>query len=422
MGTIKFAVHMLKVDFKKSLFYCASLVFSTIVVFVFFNMTANPIYGGDPYGQSQSFTTILSLIVIVIAMVTVFFANSFYLTGKTKELAIESISGGSVLTLAGYILTQNMIIMLLAIPFGITIGYFLNPLINQYLYARLGVVGNIWIVYPLGLAYTIVSLITEMVWLVLVDTGYAYRTEIKTLISAETTMNQKSQAPVKLPKIIYIVLYLFPIAFFIFKEPIASSYLVASCIGLFGISGILKGVLPRLFSNLTRNHYLDNRYKIISFGNINHSLKQATTLIQMIIISSTFLVCFMCDYFINPEQLIIIVMSYVVLTFLMAVSIVYKVIIEAALRAKGFKHLKMLGYVSAELKKIIRQEMFSLFSVIIIFPLLYFIIILIRFIQADMMTMKFALEIISFYVIVFMIAGIVSYFVYKRIVLKGSGR
>lgn len=422
MGTIKFACHMLKADFKKSLFYCASLVFSTIVVFVFFNMTANPIYGGDPYGQSQSFTTILSLIVIVIAMVMVFFANSFYLTGKTKELAIESISGGSVLTLAGYILTQNMIIMLLAIPFGVLIGYFLNPLINQYLYTQLGASGNIWIVYPLGLAYTIVSLITEMVWLVLVDTGYAYRTEIKTLINAETTMNKKSQAPVKLPKVIYIILYLFPIGFYLTTVPNASSYLVASCIGLFGISGILKGILPSLFSKLIKSRYLEDRYKIISFGNINHSLKQATTLIQMIIISATFLVCFMCDYFKNPEQLIIIVMSYVVLTFLMAVSIVYKIIIEASMRVKGFKHLKMLGYVTSELKKIIRQEIIGLYSVIIIFPLLYFIIVLIRFIGAGLMTMKFALEIIGFYVIVFMIAGFISYFVYQRIVSKGSGR
>lgn len=51
MGTIKFALRMLKADFKKSLFYCGSLIFSTMIVFVFFNMTANPVYGGDQVGS-----------------------------------------------------------------------------------------------------------------------------------------------------------------------------------------------------------------------------------------------------------------------------------------------------------------------------------------------------------------------------------
>lgn len=422
MGTLKFAIHMLKADFKKSLFYCASLVFSTIVVFVFFNMTVNPIYGGDPTGTSQSFTTILSLIVVVIAMVMAFFANSFYLSGKASELAIESLSGGSVLTLAGYILTQNFIIMFIAVGLGMGIGYFVTPLINQYLYAKLHATGNIWQIYPLGLAYTIVCLSTEMVWLVIVDTGYAYRTEIKTLISAEKTMNPKSNAIVKLPSIFYVLLYFIPIMMFIMQKPDAMMYLVISCIGLFGISGILKSALPKALKKLTRSHFLNHRHWIISLANLNYSLKQATTLIQLVIISAVFLVCFMCTYYQDPEQLVIILMSYAVLTFLMAVSIVYKVIIEANRRAKSFRHLKMIGYITRDLKKIIRQEIFGLFSVIVFFPVLYMLVILVRFISAGMMDFGFAVSVLGFYIFIFVLSGILSYFIYKKIVLKGSGR
>ena len=151
-------------------------------------MTANPNYGGDPTGRSNSFTTILSLIVVVIAMVMAFFANSYYLSGKSKELAIECLSGGSVLTLANYLLTQNTIIMGIAIPIGLAIGYLCIPLLNTILYTQLGITDNIWHVYPLGISMTVVSLLTEMVWLVLMDTGYAYRTEITTLMTAEKTM------------------------------------------------------------------------------------------------------------------------------------------------------------------------------------------------------------------------------------------
>lgn len=422
MGTMKFAVRMLLADFKKSLFYCGSLIFSTIVVFVFFNMTANPAYGGDPMGRSQSFTTILSLVVVVIAMVMGFFANSYYLSGKTKELAIETLSGGNVLTLANYILTQNLIIMLISIPLGMGIGYFAIAFINQFLYSRIGITANIWQVYPAGMAYTIVSLITEMVWLVIVDTGYAYRTEIKTLISAEKTMNPKSEGFVKLPKIVFVALYLLPIFLFLVLKPDPFTYLAVSCIGLFGISGILKAVIPSLLGRVSKTKLLGNPYRMISSGNLKYSLKKATTLIQMLIISAIFLVCFMCAYYSDSKQLIIILMSYVVLTFLMAVSIVYKIIIEASHRAISFRHLKMIGYITKDLKKIIAQEVIGLFGVIILFPVLYFVIILARFTYAGMMSSTFAAGILGFYVLIFMIAGLLSYVIYQKIILKGSVR
>ena len=407
MGTIKFALRMLKADFKKSLFYCGSLIFSTMIVFVFFNMTANPVYGGDPSGKSQSFTTILSLIVVIIAMVMAFFANSFYLANKSKELAIETLSGGSVLTLANYILTQNFLIMLIAIPIGLVLGYLTIPLINSYL-------------YPAGIGYTIVSLATEMVWLVIVDTGYAYRTEIISLIQADKTMNPKSKGMIKLPDFIFVLLYILPMTLILVLEEEATMYLAISCIGLFGISGILKAVMPKMLRSVVQNKYYNHPHKIISINNLNHSLKQATTLIQMVIISATFLVCFMCVYFENPQQLVIILMSYAVLTFMMAVSITYKVMIEAMQRKLSFRHLKMIGYVTKDLKKVIAQEVFGLYAVIIIFPLLYFIAILFKFVAAGKITGIFGLGILLFYILIFVLAGFISYFIYQKIVLKGG--
>ena len=421
MGTIKFAIHMLKADFKRNLFYCGSLVFSTIVVFVFFNMTANPNYGGDPRGVSSSFTTVLSLIVVVIAMVMAFFANSYYLSGKSKELAIESLSGGSVLTLAGYILTQNTILMAIAIPIGLGLGYLCVPVLNTYLYGQLRIVDDVWKIFPVGFWMTVVSLSTEMVWLVLIDTGYAYRTEITTLINAEQTMNARKEKMISnIPDFVYVILYMVPIIIMVLTQANATVYLVASCLGLFGVSGLLKHTIPNLLNKLTRKKLLTHKHKIISVGNLNYSLRQSTILIQMVIISAVFLVCFMCIYFRDPKQLIIVIMSYAVLTFLMAVSIAYKVIIEANVRKKSFRHLKMIGYVTSDLKRIIRQEVTGLFAVIVLFPIVYLAIIFYKFIAAGMMTLPFALGIVSFYVVIFMIAGVISYFLYSQTILKGK--
>ena len=109
-------------------------------------------------------------------------------------------------------------------------------------------------------------------------------------------------------------------------------------------------VLPGLIMRLEKR-YLNHKHRLPALGNLHHLIKQLTILMMTIIFSVTLLVCFMSSYINDFRQLVIIVMSYVVLTILIAVSIVYKVLIEAAKRKKSFLHMKMLGYVTADLKK-----------------------------------------------------------------------
>ena len=191
-------------------------------------------------------------------------------------------------------------------------------------------------------------------------------------------------------------------------------------IGLFGIGGVLNKVLPQWIMKLQNSHYLNHRHKLLSLGNLHQSLKQSTVLVQTIIISVTFLVSFMCVYKNDYRQLVMIIMSYVVLTILLAISIVYKVIIEASLRVKSFSHMRMLGYITKDLKKIIRQEIVDLFGMLIVLPMLYIGIMILRFTTAQLMTAQFGIIIIGFYLLTIMMAGIISYFIYVRLVLKGK--
>lgn len=421
MGTMKFALTMLKADFQKSLFYGGSLVFSTAVVFVFFNMTANPYYSGTTDMTKTNFSMILALIVVIIAMVLAFFANSYYLNSKTKELAIETICGGSVLTLANFLLTQNIVIMLFTIPLGLGLGYLLIPIINMILYPQMGVIANYWQVYSGGLGYTIVSLITEIIWLVIVDTGYAYRTEVKDLFEAEQTLQNKNKGIIRTPSIVFLAIYLLPIVLFLTLEVNSDLYLGVTVIGLFGISGMLNKVLPSLIMHLQKR-YINHKHRLIALGNLHHTLKQLSILMMTIILSVTFLICFMCAYINDFSQLVIIFMSYVVLIILIAVSIVYKVLIEASKRKKSFTHMKMLGYVTADLKKIIAEELIGLFSVIILLPMAYAVLILQRFCTVGIVQSNFAMSIIGFYIAVILLSGILSYFLYTRLILKGGSR
>ena len=184
---------------------------------------------------------------------------------------------------------------------------------------------------------------------------------------------------------------------------------------------MLKKVLPGLIMRLEKR-YLNHKHRLPALGNLHHLIKQLTILMMTIIFAVTLLVCFMSSYINDFRQLVIIVMSYVVLTILIAVSIVYKVLIEAAKRKKSFLHMKMLGYVTADLKQIIAEELIGLFSIIIILPMIYVGLIFARFCMAGLMDGRFAIGISAFYMGVILLSGVLSYFLYVHLVLKGGSR
>ena len=96
MGTFKFSMKMLIRDYKKSLFYGLTLVFAVAVSFVFFNIINNnqladqsiAVGGGTWQNVQMPFSSILSFLIICFCCFMIFFANNFFMTRKTTELAV----------------------------------------------------------------------------------------------------------------------------------------------------------------------------------------------------------------------------------------------------------------------------------------------------------------------------------------------
>ena len=135
MGVIKMSLRLMKADLRKCIFYGISLTISISIIFVFFNYIDNEILGNTMSGGS--FSQVLALMVIVFAIFNCVFANNFFIAGKTNEIAIYELSGEGVFGIAGYLLVQNFIIILISIIGGFTLGYFFNGLFNRPNYNQL---------------------------------------------------------------------------------------------------------------------------------------------------------------------------------------------------------------------------------------------------------------------------------------------
>ena len=103
MGNFKFAMTLLVKEYKKSAFYALTMVFSIAVCFIFFNIMNNDlladpgaVVGGATWNQvNVPLSTTLSFIIICFCCFMIFFANSFFISRKTNEIAIMTLSGNS---------------------------------------------------------------------------------------------------------------------------------------------------------------------------------------------------------------------------------------------------------------------------------------------------------------------------------------
>ena len=421
MGKAKFALRMLKLEYQKTFFYGLSLVCSSAVIFLFFNYMDNHIIGNE-ISTGMGFSNLLSLAIMLIASATACFANGFFLSKKNEEIGIYTMSGAGVGGVSIYLIVQNFAIIIAAIPLGFLIGYLANPILNQIVYSSLHITGNLWHISTQAIVMSIITLLTQTAALTVVNAGYAYRHDILQLLHFNNTM--KAEAPassIRMPIIVYWVTALIPLYVF-FQVPVASNdtmvFLIVSCIGLYGISGLFKRGLPQLFEFLQRHFNMNHKIRLIGFGNLSYSIARTATLIKIIIVAIICMICLCITYHDDPSNSTLIYFSYGVIIFLMTFCIVYRVIVENSSNGPLFESLYKLGFVRKDLKRIMRFETLGLYGIILFIPTLYIGIILFIYIQHGLLPIAIAVNLVLAYLIPIVLVGLITYQNYKKVIFN----
>ena len=85
MGCIKFSLRMLFKSIKQCIFYIVSMVFAIMVIFNIFNLLYNNDFvSKDHYGTFS----LLTVIILLVSLFLIAFANMYFISGKAKELSI----------------------------------------------------------------------------------------------------------------------------------------------------------------------------------------------------------------------------------------------------------------------------------------------------------------------------------------------
>ena len=423
MGTLKFAVNMLKKEYKKSFVYTLTLCLTIAVTFLFFNIIDNKyLVTKVELASSQQltipFSSTLSFVIIVFCGFMIIFASNFYISRKTKEIAIMEMSGSSFIGATMYLFYQNLIMSLIAFPLGIVLGSGISMFVNQLIYQYLSYQVPFFYIPYTAILDTVICIVVIIVAQLIYASGFVYRKDIQYMLSQEGRNNAVDQRMFKLPPVIYSVIYLLGIILLITTPYESTSAIVPCCIGAVGISGIVKYCLGNFFRRRKWKRYLADKIQLISISNLQYSLNRAIFLIGIYAISTNVMIAIMISQQENPREMMTAIIGFIVVILLLLASIMYKYIMEASTRRMFYYNLYKLGYSYHQLLQIIRKEVFSFYVILIGLPFVYTMIALIQSYIHEGIALDFIIVAVLTQMIPAVLAGIFTYVSYKNSVLQ----
>lgn len=255
MGNFQFSMKMLKKEYKKSMVYTLTLALVTTVTFLFFDIIDNPHLMDSPQQIAQwfytqmPFSTMLSFLIIVFCAFMIVFANNFYISRKTNEIAIMTISGSTFLHITLYLVYQNIVMTIIAFLIGLALGSGLSMCVNQLIYSYVHYQGPFFYL-PLNAVFdTIVCILAILFAQLVYISGFVYRKDISFLLSQEKKNILEDERILKIPSWTYIGIYMFGIVSLMMSYSSVSA--IFSCfVGAMGVGGMIKYNFPKFFHML----------------------------------------------------------------------------------------------------------------------------------------------------------------------------
>ena len=423
MGNFQFSMKMLKKEYKKSVVYTLTLGMAISMTLLFFNIMENPHLMDYPqqsitwYLTEMPFSTMISFLIIVFCAFMIMFANNFYVSRKTKEIAIMTMSGSTFLKITCYLFYQNIVLTLIAFIIGIIIGGSFSMCVNQLIYSYIGYSGTFFYVPIEAIFDTIICVLSILFAQLVYISGFVYRKDISFLLSQENTTVLKDERIMKFHPFVYDFCYGFGIISLAMSyTPISSVFYCF--VGAMGISGMIKYQFPGLFSRLKKNKFLANKLWIISLSNLYYSLSRACMLINIYAVSCSVMISIVIMEQNQPREFVTSIIGLLTIIILLLASIVYKFLMEATTRKMFYYNLYKIGYSYQQLKSIIKQEVIMFYVILISLPLVIIILALIQALLHGDVTLSFIILMLLIIFIPLIIACLLTYFSYKNHVLK----
>ena len=379
------ALRSLKDGKANAVFFGLSFYLTTTLLFLFFNMAESAktaeseIYLTNGLAdimkllENGNIGNILMVIVVIICAADLFFSNDFFVKNKAKELGIRLISGATYIQLAGYLLVQTFLLILISVPLGIMTGYGGIHLFN-------GILSSQSADLSVGIhSYAMVEFTTVILfiifWATLLNMSFAYKSgaallfskNIQAVMKKESTFGSFAARFKWLTDAAGIIFAVFPL-YLIYTGSGTGIYILLGCVGMYHTA---VSVLPGIMTSLNRKRGTKDTVKVVSTGFVRSDIQVSGITIILIPLTLGIFLGFLTARSSDPVQFLLIYMAYGFTAVMQAMALMFRLNTVLAQRKKEYVKLDQLGYSLEQRKAILNREMRSFFLFVLCVCLLY---------------------------------------------------
>lgn len=414
---LKDAIRSLRNNFSKAVFYWLTFVLTSMFIFIFFNISMSDSVGVTFINDEGSFATTLTVFVIAVCMVIIFFANDFFVKNKARDLAVRLVCGATYMQLAQYLLIQTFILLAIAIPAGILLALFLIPVLNGILFL-LSEGLQISIRFS-AVVMTAIILVSVVFWTTYLNLAFAYRNSASSLLnerSVKIRLEFPALAGMKISgrflQIVFGLLFIIPLGLF-FIQPQSS---IGWCVlGMVGFNGSLKHILGPWLNRLLRDDLSDRPQMLAVLGFFRTDILILKSNIILFIVCSVLLASILVSRQRAPMEILLTLLSYVVMSTLLCLAIMFKYSTELSARGSYFRSLSHLGYTSEDCRKIKLQEVSLFYLFVLLVVMLYLCSMFSALISAGMLEASAGGILILFVTVPMLVCWLATMYYYQRI-------
>ncbi len=401
-------------------FFCwITFTLTSMFIFLFFTVAMSDAVGVTMYQAKSDIPTILMIASVLLCSVEIVFANDFFIKNKAKDLAIRLVCGATYTQNAGYLLLQTVIILVVALPIGIIGGLMLIPVINMLLVSIMDTNISITLNFQ-SVLWAILVLGYVIFWTLILNLSFSYKNSAAQLLNPNSlkkkgvkTLGIGGNAGKFAMKLLHLALMIAPILMAYYDRSLVFPCVIAS---LAGFAYVLNDfVLP--FMNTWIHNKISNSESIISLGFVRNDLNVLKINILLYIISSALLISLLTSTD-NPIYQVLVLITYIAMNALLALSIMFKFLNDLNDRPLKFKTLSHIGYLDEAKDRIVRKEVFLLYFFIIVCVLFYLINVFMTLYLGGTLSMNHIVVLIVGSLIPIVLCGFVSWLYYRNNVFQ----
>ena len=367
---IRDALRSLKNNFGKALFYWLTFVLTSMFIFLFFNIAMSETVGVSFFYAQQDLALTVTIFVVAVCLIIIFFANDFFIKNKARDLALRLICGATYMQLASYLLVQTFLLLALAIPAGVILALILIPLLNAIISGMMQTAFTISLHFDAIVTTTIV-LVSVVFWTTYLNLAFAYRNTAVNLLNDRKMTNplagitldwERKKMSEKVKTIGGLILYLMPLIMFHFNTEAAVMFAI---LGMIGFHLVLNSLFIPLLDKIIHERKMDDPKAVARLGFIRTDLQILKNNVILFLVSCILLISMFISGAEKPMEVMLSLLSYVVMNILLSLAIMFRFQTEITSRKKYFRPLEQIGYVGEDLKNVVFREVIFVYTFII---------------------------------------------------------